>query len=163
MFGRTSSISNELEAPLETQMGVVLTTPPRHCPHKSINRVLTTVCTLLWLISACAYECEYPLLHVTRRVPNGTIVVVPGLWLMNHAIVSEVLYLCYWHSQESSLPVQDSLRTTSGTWPTCMSVYTCILPSVCVLLYICCCFLHALWASQIIPLTLTLSGKQISA
>ena len=55
---------------------------------------------------------------------------------MNHAIVLEVLYLCYWHSQESSLPVQDSLRTTSGTWPTCMSVYTCILPSVCVSCYL---------------------------
>ena len=43
--------------------------------------------------------------------------------------------LLYWHSQESS-PVQDSLRTTSGTWPTCMSVYTCICHlCVCVLLF----------------------------
>ena len=42
------------------------------------------------------------------RVPNGTVVVVPGLWLMNHAIVSEISYLCYWHPQESSPSVQDS-------------------------------------------------------
>ena len=68
---------------------------------------------------------------MTRRVPNGTVVVVPGLWPMNHAIVSEVLYLCYWHSQESSPSVQDSFRTTlpHGNMAY-MSVYMCILPSV---------------------------------
>ena len=73
---------------------------------------------------------------MTRRVLNGTVVVVPGLWPMNHAIVSEVLYLCYWHSQESSPSVQDSFRTTlpHGNMAY-MSVYMCILPSVYVLLF----------------------------
>ena len=55
---------------------------------------------------------------------------------MNHAIVSEVLYLCYWHSQESSPSVQDSFRTTLPHRSMAyMSVYMCILPSVCVLLF----------------------------
>ena len=48
---------------------------------------------------------------------------------MNHAMVSEVLYLCYWHSQESSPSVQDSLKIIlpDGNMAY-MSVYTCILP-----------------------------------
>ena len=55
---------------------------------------------------------------------------------MNHAIVSEVLYLCYWHSQESSPSVQDSFRTTLPDVNIAyMSVCMCILPSVCVLLF----------------------------
>ena len=55
---------------------------------------------------------------------------------MNHAIVSEVLYLCYWHSQESSPSVQDSFRTTlpHGNMAY-MSVYMCSLPCVCGLLF----------------------------
>ena len=55
---------------------------------------------------------------------------------MNHAIVSEVLYLCYWHSQESSPSVQDSLRTTlSDRNMAYMSECTCILLSMCVVLH----------------------------
>ena len=90
-----------------------------------------------------------PPLHVTRRVPNGTVVVVPGLWPMNHAIVSEVLYLCYWHSQESSpLYKTASGLHHAGTWPTCMFVIY-VYFAICVCPVICCSFLHALLASQI--------------
>ncbi len=71
---------------------------------------------------------------------------------MNHAIVSEVLYLCYRHSQESSPSVQDGFRTTLHG----LHVYVYVYFAICVCPVICCCFLHALWASQIIPLTFDL-------
>ena len=103
----------------------------------------------------CTCVDSHPLLHVTRRVPNGTVVVVPGLWPMNHAMVSEVLYLCYWHSQESSPPCtrqpQDYIRNMA-----CMHVCIYVYFANCVCPVICCYFLHALWASQIIPLTFDL-------
>ena len=62
--------------------------------------------------------------------------------------------LLYWHSQESS-PTTSGLHQEHGLHA--LSVYMCILPSMCpVCPVIHCCFLHALWVSQIIPLTFDL-------
>ena len=96
-----------------------------------LSDLMRLVCLLAMLV--CTYVNSHPLLHVTRRVPNGTVVVVPWLWPMidmNHAIVSEALYLCYTGTLKSLPPrPQDYIRNMA--YMHCL--YICVFCHLCVL------------------------------